>query len=94
MPDQGLEFEQSVGPKELPKLLPAPVRLQTAESMDMEVAGGGVDSQQLVEASDSATLPGKSTVHPVIHSKTGAELTTITVVTSHGERVRTSYLKC
>lgn len=75
MPDQGLEFEQSVGPKEMPKVLPVvSVIKDTGESED----------DTSTATSCNTTLIPKS---PIILSHDGDQLTTITVLTSQGEKV-------
>ena len=72
MPDQGLEFEQSVGPKESPAVQPAsPLHsIPTAT--------------EPAEGNSSLLCSGEA---PVVLSQSGSELTAITVLTSLGTKV-------
>jgi len=74
MPEQGLEFEQSVGPKELPK----PVNTSTVN------ASASQEEKDDAEAELTLVPTGEK---PIILSQSGDDLTTITVRTSIGERV-------
>lgn len=82
MPDQGLEFEQSVGPKELPNLAPAP----STDPMNDSIKQSGDGRESPLTEEQMAAL--SSDHAPIILSGKGQELTTITVHTSHGEKVR------
>lgn len=80
MPDQGLEFEQSVGPKEVPKAssppIPAAEDSDDAEGNDSATAGNsGIPEFSVIPKS------------PIVLSHDGDQLTTITVLTSQGEKV-------
>lgn len=73
MPDQGLEFEQSVGPKESPKV---PAHLP-ALAPDQTLTRQAGEEQKALMSADT----------PLVLSQRGDELTTITVLTSVGEKV-------
>lgn len=80
MPDQGLEFEQSVGPKELPKLLPAQSANSLPELANTDLAA---NSHLLNYVNDSK--------YPIVLGSDGKDLTSITVLTTQGEKVRGVY---
>lgn len=85
MPDQGLEFEQSVGPKESPKALPPPSAIVTAETNSAETTGVALSSSQLFE--EHMTHLATSADAPIVLSGKGDKLTAITVLTRAGTKV-------
>lgn len=97
MPDQGLEFEQSVGPKELPKLgspgFPSSVIDGFEEDDDMDISAAvAVENGFTFTSLSNQSDENKD---PVVLRHDGSELTTITVITSQGEKVSTgSQSKC
>ena len=82
MPEVGLEFEQSVGPKELPKLAP----ISTSDIVNEGERGIGDGRESPLTEEQLAALSSEHA--PIILSGKGEELTTITVQTSHGEKVQ------
>lgn len=87
MPDQGLEFEQSVGPKELPKL-----------TLTSATQNTGEDETSISSVSPTLTDDSLATLSqadaPIVLSQKGDELTTITVLTSQGEKVHQVQFRC